>query len=375
MKELFLDANAHMPMNKAATDALIQFNNSLAGHGHALALSAPSRAANNVLEKAREDIAEMIGAESSNQIIFTSGCTQACQWGMEIFFNQLFEELDRGNYYELKCSAFEHPAIKQAFEEICKKHYHNYIPYSEPNKDGEIIFTSHSRLTRSNFMICTHMQNEIGLIYDIANIDCKYIFSDMSQSLGKIPVNVTELDVDIAVFGAHKFGGPSGFGFMYLKDTDWWKPYGTGSRYFFDRAGTPDVAGAVSAAAALSYALKTLPERTSNCIEFRNVLEPFLESIGIEIICKNSNRSPNTTFAHVPGRGAELITELGKQGIYIGLGSACGSVYAGPSQTVTSLCRDGNADDYIRISQFGEYGLDEAKCFIDIFEKIYGEKT
>ena len=370
MKEFFLDANAHIPMNKSAIEALIDFNSSLAGHGHALALSTPSRAANNALEKAREDISEMIGAKSSNQIVFTSGCTQACQWGMEIFFDQLFKEIDQGNYYECICSTFEHPAIKQAYEENYKKHYVDYVPYTELNKDGKIIFTNES-LSKKEFIICAQMQNEVGLVYDVTNIGAKYVFSDMSQSLGKIPVNVTELNVDIAVFGAHKFGGSTGFGFMYLKDTSWWKPYGTGSRYFFDRTGTPDVSGAIATAAALKESLSSLPRRQDNMVKFKDILEPALEEMGIEIVCKNENRCANTTFAYVPGKGSELVMELGKQGIYIGLGSACGSVYAGPSQTIKSLCRDGNADDYIRISQFGEYNEIDAEYVVGKFREIY----
>lgn len=362
MKEYFLDANAHLPLNKSAIEALVKFNGELGSHGHPLAFSKPSREANKLFEDARSEIASMIGAKNSNQIVFTAGCTQACEWAVKIIINRFERLCEEQN--SIICSSFEHPAIKQAYEYYSRPTLS--LKYSTKNIDGKFLSSSNK-----DYVICTFLQNEIGLIYDPRSIDHEYILSDMSQALGKIFVSVSELNVDIATFGSHKFGGPTGFGFMYLKDTDDWEQFGTGSRYFTDRTGTPDVLGAVMTAAALKYSLETLEERNNNMCAFRNILETELESIGAEIVCKNSFRCANTTFAYVPSRAMKLVHELGKYGIYIGLGSACGSIYTGRAPILSALCLDGDSEDYVRISQFGYYNESDAKYICDIIKKVW----
>ncbi len=164
------------------------------------------------------------------------------------------------------------------------------------------------------------------------------------------------------MFGAHKFAGPGGVGFFYLRDTAIWKEFGTGSRYFFDRPGTPDAASITATAVALEEALRTLPQRYSNMIDFRAILEPGLEEFGCRVIAQDSPRIPGTTFFKVPkSRALQLMAQLAESGIYVGLGSACGSLHTGPSPLMTQLGLGGNTHDYIRISQFGDYTASDAK--------------
>ena len=119
------------------------------------------------------------------------------------------------------------------------------------NRDG-IVASSFIPLEKTAF-VCMHVQNEIGTVQDIENINVPF-FCDMSQSLGKIPINVSKIqNLMIGVFGAHKFGGPVGIGFLYIKDNKWWKEFGFGSRYYFDRPGTPD-AGMIIATAEIGRA-------------------------------------------------------------------------------------------------------------------------
>lgn len=358
MKELFLDANAHLPLNPRALIAYNEFCHSPASHGHPSSPSHPGRLAASALEIARGKIANLIGAQKSGQIIFTNGCTSACEWGLEIFF-QIEEHLD----HSIACSPIEHPAVRDAFETLSEE-FIGRVDHLEVNNNGTIKPTNaYSKIS------CIHMQNEIGTIQPLQQIKNKYLFSDMSQSLGKIPVNVTELNVDVAVFGAHKFGGPGGFGFIYLKDPNNWQSSGAGSRYFLDRPGTPDVAGAVATSVALEEAISTLEKRTENMKIFQYVIESFFYVNGFDIIGYGANRSPNTTFVFLPEQGLSTLIKLGENGIYTGLGSACGSMHTGSSPLMKKLGRDGGVHDFIRISHFGEYGEEEAKHFISVLEK------
>jgi cysteine sulfinate desulfinase/cysteine desulfurase-like protein len=152
---------------------------------------------------------------------------------------------------------------------------------------------------------------------------------------------------------------------MFVRDTSVWKEFGSGSRYYFDRPGTPDAPAIHAAAVALEHAINTMTERYQNMISFRDTLEPGLEEMGWRIIGKGTNRVPNTTFAIVAKTNAlHLLAQLGSENIHVGLGSACGSISTGPSPLMAALGHGGNSHDYMRISQFGEYASKEAKLFL-----------
>ena len=361
MKELFLDANAHLPLNSKALAAYSEFCNSTAGHGHPSSPSHPGRLAASVLETARGKIASLIGAQKPSQIIFTSGCTQACEWGLEMFF-----QIEESKNLTAACSPVEHSAVRDAFETLAEE-FVGEVVHLAIDKDGLVKTGAFENVYPK--ISCIHVQNEIGIIQPLQQIKKKYLFSDMSQSLGKIPVNVIELGVDIGVFGAHKFGGPGGFGFIYLRDPNHWESSGAGSRYFLDRPGTPDVGGAVATSVALEEAISTLEYRTQNMKVFQTIIEECLESHGFEVIGKQVNRSPSTTFVHMPQKGLTTILKLGENGIYTGLGSACGSMHTGPSPLMKHLGREGGVHDFMRISQFGEYGEEDAQHFVKALEK------
>lgn len=360
MKELFLDANAHIPLNQKALSVYNDFCQSAASHGHPSSPSHTGRLAATELEIARGKIASLIGAKKSGQIIFTSGSTTACEWGLRIFF-----EINNSSDI-VACSPIEHPAVRDAFEHLTEEYLEESIHLSIDNNG--IVKTGMSDNIYSK-IVCTHMQNEIGVIQPLKQIKKQYLFSDMSQSLGKIPIDVTDLDVDVAVFGSHKFGGPGGFGFIYLKDTNNWQSSGFGSRYFLDRTGTPDVAGAVTTAAALENVISTMEKRTENMKIFQYMIEREFSIRGFNIIGDSAERSPNTTFVSIPGKGLSTMLNLGNNGIYVGLGSACGSMHTGPSPLMKSLGRYGGVHDFMRISQFGEYGEEDAKHFINMLDK------
>lgn len=360
MKELFLDANAHLPLNPKAMAAYNEFCNSVGGHGHPSSPSTPGRLAASELEIARGKIASLIGAQKPGQIIFTSSCTQACEWGLEMFF-----QIEESKDLSTACSPMEHSAVRDVFETLAEEFVGDVIHLSVTNS-GVVKTGEFDNLYQK--ISCIHVQNEIGTIQPLTKLKKKYLFSDMSQSLGKIPVNVTELGVDVAVFGAHKFGGPGGVGFIYLKDPSNWQSFGSGSRYFLDRPGTPDVAGAVATAVALEEAISTLEQRAKNMLAFQSIIEEKLEAHGFEIIGKGENRAPNTTFVSMPQKGLSTLLKLGERGVYLGLGSACGSLHTGSSPLMKVLGREGTVHDFMRISQFGEYGEEDAKHFVKMLE-------
>lgn len=355
--QLFLDANAHIPLNRKAQKAFIDFENSIASSGHPLATNLPGRAAASAIEQSREKIASLIGAKNPNQIIFCHSASQAAEWGLNIF-----AAINTNNKI-IKISPVEHSAIYDAFNKELPTYHDNYFAH---NENG--IYKEEQAYVKLEKVICIHVQNETGIIQPLKKIKRQYLFTDMSQSLGKIPIDLE--GVDIAIFGAHKFGGPAGVGFIYLRDTSWWKEYGTGSRYSLDIPGTPNTAGIVGSAEALEDALKSLPERANNMIEFKAILEGGLKELNIEIIAENEDRCPNTSFIRVPeGKAPYLMNRLGNDNIYVGLGSACSSI--NPINVMMDrLGKSCNAYDFLRISQWGNYGKEEAKYFLSEFRRL-----
>ena len=351
---LFLDTNAHLSLNAKALAAFVNFNNSAGGHGHAMTPSLPGRSAAAELEKARETIARLIGAKNSKQIVFTTSCTQACEWGLEILNSRKFSKV--------YCSTVEHPAVSFKASEL----FGNNDLFVD--KDGTIA-CGFSPAETNSALICIHVQNELGTLQPIETIKVPF-FCDMSQSLGKIPVNVSKIpNLKIATFGGHKFGGPVNFGFMYLQDPSWWKEFGSGSRYYIDRPGTPDVGLAVAGAVALEDALKTLSVRYQKALEFKKVLESNLPS-HITIMGKNGTRIPHVSYLCIGDRmGSFVVNQLSNEGIYVGLGAACGSLTSKSSPLMRAIGHSGRSDAYIRISNWGYYGGVEAQRVVKVLKK------
>jgi cysteine desulfurase len=349
MKEMYLDANAH----QCPSAETLKYYGKLAGelHGHPLSLTKPGRKAAQVLEDARDKIAELIGAKTASQIIFTSGCTQACEWAIEIYKNL---DLD----LDLLCSKMEHPAMR---DPVSKLTHFSWLENSKYILDD---------IDKNSAVVMTHLQNEIGIINPIDEIAAiaGYAISDMSQSLGKIELNISELNVDIATFGCHKFGGINGVGFLYLKNPNQWSVFGTGSRYFTDRTGTPDVAGVAASAFALEESLKTLNQRKTNAIDFRTIIESGLKERGWNIVGEDYFRSPFVSFVQKEAEGIYKLLALNHRNIFCGLGSACGSNAAGLSPTLIGLGFKGHPHDFMRISQSGQYNKKDAEFFLQQFD-------
>jgi cysteine desulfurase len=341
---LFLDANAHLPLHYKALEAYAKFNGSVAGHGHPMATNVPGRAASSALEEARGKIAQAIGA-TSKQVFFTSTCTQACEWGLEILKAQ--------NFDRVFTSTIEHKSVAAKAHTL----FGNNDLFV--NKHG-VVSCAFDPGDNSAF-ICLHVQNEIGTVQPIQDIKVPF-FCDMSQSLGKIPVDVSKYDkLKIATFGAHKFGGPVGVGILYLQDPKWWQAFGTGSRYHQDRPGTPDAGMIVATSVALEEAIKTLPKRYERAVRFRSIIEDAIKDMGLDIIGGMTTRVPHTTFFNVGhGMAPYIMTQLEAEGMHVGLGSACGAIVNATNPVMTAMGYPGKAADYLRVSQWGEYGIAEA---------------
>lgn len=360
MRELYLDANAHVPMSGATIKTYTDFQISRAGWGNPLAPSKPGQDAALALERARAKLSELLGAEAPNHIVITNTCTQACEWGLD-----LFQNYSKG-HTSLYHSGMEHSAV---YQKLTTDKFKNSFTLQKLNNNNSLVEPAKDD---NGYVVCSYVQNEIGTIQPIEKLKTKYglLFSDMCQVPGKLKFNLSKLPVDVAVFGAHKWGGPASVGLLYLKDFALYKEFGTGSRYFNDRPGTLDVAAVVAAAAALEETHMFMSIRLEKMQQFQKVLEDRLQDMGLKIIGKEVPRVVNTTFVHIPEIAFVMLSELSRKGIYVGMGSACGSMHSGPSLTMDTLGINGDAHDFLRISQHGEYGSSDAAYVADHISKL-----
>jgi cysteine desulfurase len=348
---IYLDANAHLPQ----TVRPLKEN-----YGNPNSIHALGRKAAKKIEECREKFANLLGCKSEN-LFFTHGCTQAAAWGMKILFEKRLKS-------KIFISKLEHPSILQAYKKYVDQK--RFLPVWNFNEKenfeaiGEICFE------RGN-IVCHYVHNETGIIQKLKpEIENFMLFSDISQAIGKIPFSFQDFDPDIAIISCHKFGGSPSVGLLYLKDPSMWLEFDTGSRYMQDCSGTMDTVAIEQSYLALEQALLTLSQRTINMLEFREILETGLEELKFKIIGKEHNRCPNVSFVYAPNLGHKLLFELEKHDVYIGLGSACGSLHSGPSPLMEALNLPGTTGDYIRISQWGNYGIKEAEKVLKIIKEI-----
>lgn len=347
MKSYYLDCAAHVPMSLAAQKAYINYQNSDISSGHANSSNLVGKKVSSIIENARIEIAELLGAEKSNQIIFTNTCTEACNWAVEILFNK-----SKNNLVEY--SPFEHPAIKYLTE--LKPHIKklNIINGVVNEFDGE-------------YNICMQVQNEVGLIQPIEKFK-GYLLSDMSQSLGKLKIDLS--NVDLAVFSGHKIGAGN-IGILYIKNIKDWVNFGYGSRYYQDRVGTIDVGSILAFSAGLKDCINKMSEKIAKMKEFQEGLENKLisESNGqLSVIGIDEIRVPSISMIHISKVAHFVLNDLSeKHNIHCSSGAACSSKLTTLNPTMEVLGIKGTVNDFLRLSSCGDLDARDASY---VAEKI-----
>ena len=210
-----------------------------------------ARAQKKAVQHARETIAECIGADP-DEIYFTSGGTESDNWAIK---GSVFSNPD---HHALITSAFEHHAVLNSCAAIERLEYP--VAYMWPDKFGVITAEIQRKYVANQTHLVSVMfaNNEIGSIQPIGEL-CKIahehgalFHTDAVQAVGHIPINIHELGVDMLSASAHKFNGPKGVGFLYVrKGINIHLQNDGGSQERGMRAGTENVAGIVGMAAAL----------------------------------------------------------------------------------------------------------------------------
>jgi cysteine desulfurase len=360
---VYLDYNATTPCDERVVEAMLPFFNR--HFGNAASRSHPfGWEAEEGVEYAREQVAKLIGAEPK-EIIFTSGATEADNLAVKGVF-QTYS--GKGNH--IITVATEHKAVLDTCRQLEKEGAD--ITYLPVKPDGLIDLRELEGAIKPNTILIAVMyaNNETGTIQaikEIGTIAKKHgvlFFSDATQAVGKIPVNVLDDDIDIIAFSAHKMYGPKGVGALYVRRRNprvklMAQMHGGGHEKGM-RSGTLNVPGIVGFGKACELAMNETKSESTRLNLLRDKLEiELLKTEGVAVNGSTSNRLPhvaNLSFRYVDGNA--LMIGLNKT-IAVSSGSACTSASPEPSHVLKALSLDDDlAHSSLRFS-LGRYTTEE----------------
>ncbi|MBQ7058061.1 MAG: cysteine desulfurase [Firmicutes bacterium] len=299
--------------------------------------------AKEVLEQARADVANVIGAEPK-EIIFTSGGSEADNQAI-----RTAAALGKKNgKMHIISSAFEHHAVLHALEALKKEGFE--VTLLDVHSDGLIVPEEVEAAIREDTCLVTIMyaNNEIGTIQPIREIGaiCRkkgvLFHTDAVQAIGHIPVDVKADNIDMLSSSAHKFHGPKGVGFLYVrKGIRVTNLIEGGAQEGGKRAGTENVAGIAAMATALKEIHAKMEENTRHLIEMRDKIICGLYEIPHSALNGDAcQRLPgNVNFCFEGIEGESLLLLLDDKGIQASSGSACTSGSLDPSHVLLAIGR------------------------------------
>jgi cysteine desulfurase len=369
-KVIYLDHASTTPTDPEVVAAMLPWHSQEYGNPstvYSLGLTAAS-----AVQSAREAIAQTIGAESE-EIYFTSGGTEADNWSI---LGTAEAQQKKGRH--LITSAIEHHAVLESMGYLEKRGYE--ITRVPVDGSGLVDPEAVRQAIRPDTILVSimHANNEVGTLQPIAELAealharGAVVHTDAAQAVGKIPLDVNELGVDMLSMSAHKFYGPKGIGLMYLRKRTRITPllHGGGQEKG-RRAGTHNVPGIVGMAKALELAASRMAEDAAREAGLRDRLWTGL-SAGIEAIYLNgdlSRRLPNNLNVRLDGiEGESMILMLDMEGICVSSGSACTTGSLEPSHVLLAL---GIPAEHAHGSLRVTLGRSTTAEDIDFFTKVF----
>jgi len=380
---IYLDYNATTPLSPVAWDAMRPYFEKY--FGNPSSVHAAGREARAAIDDARDGIAALLGAKP-HEIIFTSGGTEANNLALLGLARRLAP-----NGKHLISNRAEHHAVLQTLEQLQNKEDFE-VTWLKLSPDGLVDPDYLSRAIRSDTILVSIMSanNETGVIQPMAEISrrCRahgiILHSDMVQSFGKLdslgeadelaPSSIAEL-CDAASFGAHKFHGPKGAGFLYLRSGI---PIDSiqfgGAHENQRRPGTENVAAIVGTVVAAEEVLRDLPNEQAREAGLRDDLWRGIARVfpGAEQNAAGAPRLANTLNVSFPGLTSEMmLIALDLEGVCASSGSACmvGSVVASHVLLALGLSPE-RAGSAIRFSLGKETSAKEIEATIAAIERI-----
>jgi len=341
MKHIFLDYNSTTPTDHLVIDEMLPYFNEKYGNpasrNHGFGIEAKAAVAD-----ARKQIAQLINC-NPKEIYFTSGATEAINLALKGLFESRFSDIKK--YVTIP---IEHKAVLDSLKYLKNKGLD--IQVTGVNRDGLVNINSIADILSHNansLVIIMHANNEIGVVQPISGISKivkqfdSYLFVDGAQSVGKIPIDVKELGIDMMAISAHKFYGPKGVGALYINRESKLQiasQIDGGGHESGLRSGTLNVPSIVGFGKAAELAKSRLYKDTLKITKLRDMLLSELQANidGITINGSMDARIPNNLNISFSGLdGDSLLVNI--DDIAISNGAACSSSKNEPSYVLKAL--------------------------------------
>jgi len=340
MKAIYMDHSATTPVDPDVFNAMIPYYTDI--YGNASSVHSQGQMAHRAVEQAREQVAALIGA-STGEIIFTAGGTEADNQAIITFL--LHERQKNGKH--IITSAIEHHAVLHTCEFLTKQGFE--LTILPVNSYGTVEPDTLREALRPDTALVSimHANNEIGTVQDIKTLAAisheagAAFHTDAVQTVGKIPVNVQELGVDLLSASGHKLYGPKGIGILFAKKGVRIGSYLHGGAHERNlRAGTVNVPGAVGFGKAAELAQQRLPQTTAHLKDLsQRLTSGILDGIPNSRLTGHPvDRLPGSVsvvFDYVEGESILLM--LDSYGIMASSGSACTSGSLDPSHVLLAI--------------------------------------
>lgn len=355
---LYLDYNSTTPIDTRVLEVMLPYLKDKFANSNSTYIF--GKIINEEINQAREQIADFIHAEPK-EIIFTSGATEAINLAIKGVAESYIE---KGKHIiTLKT---EHKAVLDTCKYLEKKGYE--VTYLNVNEKGILDVEELKRSIRKETVLVSVMfvNNETGVIQpikeiaDIVHEKGALFMTDATQTVGKIPVYVDELGVDLLCFSGHKMYAPKGIGTLYVREKVKITPqiHGGGQEQGL-RSGTLNVPGIISLAKACEIASEEMKENEQKITELRDELESQLLKLpNTSLNGDKEQRIYNTTNICFKGQDANVMIGRMKD-VAVSNGSACTSAIVEPSHVLKAMgLSDDDAFASIRFS-LGKYNTEE----------------
>jgi cysteine desulfurase len=369
MQKIYFDNAATTPIRPEVIEEMVRVMNN--DYGNPSSTHSFGRSSKSILELSRKSIAKNINA-TGQEIIFTSCGTEANNWILRGAILDL--EITR-----IITSRIEHHAVLHVIETL-QKEFDLQVDYVKITPNGTIDMTNLVDLLASDkktLVSLMHVNNETGVVLEIEKVarlckQYKVLFhSDCVQSVGKTGFDLQETPIDFLVASAHKFHGPKGVGFAFVRKGIALQPlfYG-GEQEKGLRAGTEAVHQVSGMAKALELANEFLVEETEYILDLKEYSLAQLQTILPEIKVNGTTTFYNILNVLLPfseEKASMLLFSLDMKGIAVSRGSACQSGSSKPSHVLAEMLSDEDIKKpSLRIS-FSHYNT---KAEIDIFIEV-----
>ncbi len=336
---IYLDHNATTPTDPRVVEAMIPYFNK--SYGNPSSIYGLAREGEKAKEAAREKVAKLLNAKSE-EIVFTGCGTEADNFAIK---GGAFANRKKGNH--IITSRIEHHAVLNACKWLEKQGFK--VSYISVDKYGFLNLDElKGSITDKTILITImHANNEVGTIESIREIagiakdNGIYMHTDAVQTVGKIPVDVNELGVDLLSLSGHKFYGPKGVGALFIrKGTRIDSLLHGGHHEGKKRAGTENVPGIVGLGVACELAMEEKEEEEKKLKALRDRLEEGLIR-SIEDVIVNGHPKMrlsgtlNICIKYIEGES--MLLQLDHEGIAASSGSACTSASLEPSHVLTAM--------------------------------------